>query len=275
MADGISRHADYPRFELGPTLTSEQVDFYTRWGFLHFRHFIEPDQVSTLINASRAVEQQWLARKTTKVNGVPIRYGQDLDGNTIVQRFAFANLFDQRLAAFLDDPRFRLLFPLIGRTDARIGANEKDGMVINHYVNAPGSRFSRLGWHTDGLRDIFLGTRLQPLLNVGVHLNTLAHNAGGLRLLPGTHRQSTRQLLFRKPYFLDHRPDPAEVAIVAEAGDLTVHDGRLWHRVARSDISGEVSRRRVLYVPLISGPYAPKNENSPTPIYQRLAWLSR
>ncbi|MGH8443914.1 MAG: phytanoyl-CoA dioxygenase family protein, partial [Solimonas sp.] len=98
---------------------------------------------------------------------------------------------------------------------------------------------------------------------------------GGLRLLPGTHRQGLWKMLFHKRYFLDHDTDPNEVAIVPAAGDLTVHDGRLWHRVAQSTVSGEASRRRVIYIPVISGKYAPKTEKSATPIYQRFASLSK
>jgi hypothetical protein len=48
-----------------------------------------------------------------------------------------------------------------------------------------------------------------------------------------------------------------------------VHDGRLWHRVAKAEIQGEESRRRVMYIPIIDGEYSPKHENSPTPFFQR------
>lgn len=268
-------NAPYKVFTLDDQLSEEQIAHFSEHGFLHFRNFISRQQVQALIDASREVEQAWLAAQVRKVNGIPIKYGQDLDGQPIVQRFAFANLHHPLLKEFLYEPRFRLLFPLVGSPDTRIGHHEKDGMVINHYVHAPGSAYSRLGWHTDGLRDIFLGSRLNPLLNVGVHLSDLGIEHGGLRLLPGTHRQGLRQMLFRKRYFFDHETDPQEIAIVPAAGDLTVHDGRLWHRVAQSTVSGEASRRRVIYIPIIAGKYAPKNENSPTPIYQRFAKLAK
>lgn len=266
---------EYPRFTLGETLTAEQIEHFRDFGFLHFRNFISPEQVRELVQASVEVQQQWLRDDVQKVNGVPIRYGRDLDGTPIVQRFAFANQYHPVLARFLEDPRFHLLFPLIGKPDARVGGNEKDGLVINHYVHTPGSVHSRLGWHTDGLRDIFLGSRLEPLLNVGVHLNDLGPEHGGLRLLPATHQQGVWSMLFRKRYFRDHEADPDEVAVIPAAGDLTVHDGRLWHRVAQSTIEGEPSRRRVMYIPVISGKYQPKHANSPTPLYQRLAAFAK
>ena len=264
---------DYPRFTLEERLTPEQNEFFDTYGFLHFRGFIDAAQVQALIQASLEVQAKLVEQKVEKVYGVPIKYGKDLDGRPIVQRFAFANLHSQVLAQFLTEPRFKTLFPLVGAPDTRVGADEKDGMVINHYVNGPDSAYSRLGWHTDGLRDIFLGSRLNPLLNVGVHLSTLGIEHGGLRIIPGTHRQKLTQFLFRKRYFLDHDADPEELAIVPTAGDLTVHDGRLWHRVAQSQVVGEASRRRVIYIPVISGKYAPKDGLSPTPLYQRFAGL--
>ena len=123
--------ADYPRFTLGAGLSTEQTAFFHQHGFLHFRGFIDAAKVQELIQASLQVQKQWVADKVEKVFGVPIKYGKDLDGQPLVQRFAFANLHSPVLGRFLDDPRFASLLPLIGATDARIGRDEKDGMVIN------------------------------------------------------------------------------------------------------------------------------------------------
>jgi ectoine hydroxylase-related dioxygenase (phytanoyl-CoA dioxygenase family) len=265
-------NTQYPRFTLSGTLTSEQHDFFEEHGFIHFKNFIDPATVQAIIDASEAVQHRWIAGNVTKVNGVPIKYGKDLNGNTIVQRFAFINQHAPLLADLLRDQRLSALLDLIG-PGARIGSHEKDGMVFNHYVNGPLSKFTKMGWHTDGLRDLFYGTRLNPMLNVGLHLSTQKAENGGLRIIPGTQRQNLFNFLFRKLYFLDHTSDPEEVAILPEAGDLTVHDGRLWHRVAQSQRSGEESRRRVIYIPIIAGKYEPKDESSPTLFYQRFAGL--
>jgi ectoine hydroxylase-related dioxygenase (phytanoyl-CoA dioxygenase family) len=262
----------YPTFTLSEQLTQDQLDFFNTHGFIHFKNFIKPETVSSIIDASKQVEQKWIQEDVKKINGVPIKYGKDLDGSAIVQRFAFINQQHQTLSGLLLDPRFNALLQLAG-DGARLGTEEKDGMVFNHYINGPESKFSKMGWHTDGLRDIFYGTKLNPMLNVGIHLSTLKPENGGLKIIPGTHKQSIYQMLFRKKYFLDNKPDAEEVSILPEAGDLTIHDGRLWHRVAESAIRGEESRRRVIYVPIIAGKYAPKNENSPTVFYQRFAGI--
>ncbi|ACU05328.1 phytanoyl-CoA dioxygenase family protein [Pedobacter heparinus] len=262
----------YIKFALGNTITTEQKYFFNKNGFIHFKNFIEPETVNDIINASLKVQKQWLEEQREKVNGIPIKYGKDLDGSPIVQRFAFVNQHHQLFAELAKDPRFEVLLDLIG-PGARLGTEEKDGMVLNHYVNGHESKFTQMGWHTDGLRDIFHGQKLNPMLNVGIHLSTLTPEQGGLRVLPGTHTQSLYQMLFRKKYFLDNKADANEMAITPQAGDLTIHDGRLWHRVAQSSVIGEESRRRVIYLPIIAGKYEPKHENSPTAFYQRFAGL--
>jgi phytanoyl-CoA hydroxylase len=263
----------YQRFTLSSELTAEQLEFFHRHGFLHFRAFASPAYVQQILHATEAVQRQWLAEGVQKVNGVPIKYGKDVDGAPIVQRFAFASHYSPVLAEFLQDPRFAALFSLLEAEGGRVGINEKDGLVVNHYVNVPGSEFSQMGWHTDSLRDVFYGKRIGPMLNVGFHLDGTPATNGGLRLLPGTHRQPLREMLFRKKYYKDVGPDPNELAVETEAGDLTVHDGRMWHRVAQSPLVGEASRRRVMYIPIVAGKYQPKHENSPTPFYLRFLHL--
>lgn len=261
---------EYPKFTLGESLTSQQIDFFNHNGFIHFKNFIKPETVQLITDASLEVQKKWIAADVKKINGVPIKYGKDINGDPIVQRFAFINQHHPILGEFLEDPRFKILLDLVG-PGARLGTTEKDGMVFNHYVNGPESKFSQMGWHVDGLRDIFHGAKLNPMLNVGIHLSNLKPENGGLRLIPGTHKQGLYNMLFRKRHFLDNNPDPEEVAVLPEAGDLTVHDGRLWHRVEKSSVVGESSRRRVIYVPIIAGKYAPKDANSPTAFYQRFA----
>jgi ectoine hydroxylase-related dioxygenase (phytanoyl-CoA dioxygenase family) len=262
---------DYKRFEYSNPLTREQLNFFDQYGFLHFKEFVSPQTVALFKEEMRSIEEQWVQQNVQKVNGVPIKYGMDIGGRKIVQRFAFSSQYSKVFAEFLRTAQFDALFPLLG-SDAenpRVGENERDGLVINHYINTKDSTFTKMGWHTDCLRDIFYGKKIQPMLNVGIHLTDAAPDQSGLRILPGTHKQNIFGLLFKKRYFMDHRPDKNEIGLKVKAGDLTIHDGRLWHRVAQSTLMDEKSRRQVMYVPIISGEYAIKNEQSPTLLYQR------
>ncbi len=260
----------YPVFTLGTELSAEQKEFFDQNGFIHFKRFISKDKVTQLLSEAEKIQADWVNRDLKMINGVPIKYGKDVDGKKIVQRFAFLNQQSPLFAEILKDDRLKALFQFIGQADCRIGDSEKDGLVFNHYINTDNSNYSQLGWHTDALRDIFQGQKVMPMLNVGIHLDNSTTDNGGLRIIPGTHNKGIGTLLFRKVYFISHKPDKKELGLNVEAGDLTVHDGRLWHRVARSPFVGEKSRRRVMYVPIITGKFIPRSENSKPLLYQRL-----
>ena len=265
---------NYPLFKLGERLTQEQKDFFEKYGFLHFKDFIDRATVGLVLRESEKIQDQWIREDVRSVNGVPIKYGTDIDGKRIVQRFAFANHFSPLLKDLLGDPRLKALFELIGSDDCRIGENEKDGLVFNHYVNTKESNFTQMGWHTDALRDIFYGNKIMPMLNVGIHLDNSSTENGGLRLLPGTHNKGMGTLLFKKLYFVSTKADKNEIGLNVEPGDLTVHDGRLWHRVAQSPYIGERSRRRVMYVPIVTGKFQPRTEQSKPLLYQRFMTMT-
>jgi hypothetical protein len=100
----------------------------------------------------------------------------------------------------------------------------------------------------------------KQMLNVGLHFDRCTKETGGLVLIPGTHKQSFMRMAFGKICY-DDRPDPRERDVETEPGDLTIHDGRLWHRVQRSPFFGEKSLRRSMYVPYLTDAYQPKDEN--------------
>jgi hypothetical protein len=258
-------------FTLEEAVTTEQIDYFNKYGILQFKNFIPQNTVRNFIQEIERVQHFLIQNEVKKVNGIPLKFGKDEWGNTIIQRLAFTSQYSKTLSDFLKDPRLQTLGKLLAPFDARIGEDEKDGLVVNHYENSSFSEYKQLGWHTDSPRDLFLGSRILPMLNVGLHLDNCPLDNGGLRVLPGTHTQGLFRLLFRKKYFIDNTPDKNEVGFNIEAGDLTVHDGRLWHRVQQSPYTGEKSRRRVMYIPIITGAYQPKHTNSPTPFYHRLA----
>jgi len=264
-----------PVFRLSEGVTETHLDYFRQHGIIQFKGFLDKNQLSVVHNELQQVQELLLRNNIQKVNGIPLKFGTDVDGSPLIQRIAFASHYSNALRELLKDKRLQTLTALLGPYSGRIGENEKDGLVVNHYVNTTESQFKQLGWHTDSPRDLFLGTRILPMLNVGIHLDDCPLDNGGLRVLPGTHEQGLLKLLFRKKYFIDNNPDKKEVGFDIAAGDLTVHDGRLWHRVQQSPYTGEKSRRRVMYIPIITGAYQPKTANSPTPFYHKLAHLKQ
>lgn len=262
-----------PGFYLHDEVTSEHSNYFHRYGIIQFKNFIARNTVKEFIGEIQSVENFLLKNNIQKINGVPLKFGKDVDGSNIIQRLAFTSQYSETLSNFLKDKRLQSLTRLLAPYEGRISENEKDGLVVNHYINTSESKFTQLGWHTDSPRDLFLGSRILPMLNVGLHLDDCPFDNGGLRVLAGTHNKGLFTLFFKKKYFVDNKPDANETGLDIEAGDLTIHDGRIWHRVQQSPHIGELSRRRVMYIPIITGAYKPRHANSPTALYHRIGQL--
>ena len=255
-----------PDFTVSNELTNEQSGFFDKNGVILFRNFLDKATVTDIIREIDRIDKEWIEEGRIKVNGTLLKFGIDEYGNKLIQRSCFLSLFSPLLHELLNDARLQALLPMLHPYEGRIAEDEKDGLVLNHYVRVPNGTFSKMGWHTDCPRDLFLGQRIMPMLNVGIHLDDCPYENGGLRVLPGTHKQNVLGLMFGKKYYT-HKTDKNETGFNINAGDLTVHDGRIWHRVEQSPNFGKKSRRRVLYIPIITGKYMPKNEKTRTALY--------
>ena len=260
----------YDKFILNGEPTQEQIASFDLNGFIHFKKFLDEKTIQTVIEALIVLQEKWVAENVKEVNGIPIRYGWDENNKPIIHRFAFTSLHSEVVHKLVNHPSIQSLRKLLRVKDARLGENEKDGVVVNQYLNSSQSKMKQMGWHTDSLRDIFYGKRVLPMLNIGINLTDSKKIHGGLRVLKGTHKQSLYQMIFRKPYYVNNDEDENEVAIETDAGDITVHHGHIWHRVATSEIRGSESRRITMYIPIVCGKYAPKDEHSATPLYHRM-----
>jgi len=260
----------YKKFQLGDQLTKEQLDFFNRYGFLHFPGVLSQEAVQSIIGSHIEAQRKLIAADAKDINGVPLFFGQDEKGNKMIHRFPFFSQHSKPMHEFVTSGKLKPLMKLLEGYTPRIVENEKDGVVFNQYYNANGSKFKKMGWHTDSIRDLFYDGKVLPMLNIGVYLDDSSEVNGGLRILPGTHNQRIFQLLFKKAYFLNTREDKNEALVAAKAGDVVVHHGHLWHRVGTSPHKGEKSRRRVMYVPVVCGKVVTKNKESKTPIYHRL-----
>lgn len=252
--------------------TDEQAAFLDEHGFIRFRQFATPDEIQMIRDELARIEAEWIADDRETVNGIPIKYGINENGQKFVNRFAFTSLFSDKMTEFFSQPKWQVVVGMCGQ-NYRIGLEEKDGVVVNHYRNLPSSNYRKLGWHTDALRDIFYGRLPQAMWNVGLYIDDSYIDKGALRLLPGTHRQNLAAMLFAKRHFVGHDDDPREYLVEADAGDLTLHDGRLWHRVGPPQLEGAASQRRTMYIPFLDGdePVEKKDENSKTPFYHRFS----
>lgn len=258
-----------PDFTLGESLTAEQQAFFDEHGFIRFRGVATSDECDQLCSALDALSSEWVETERESVLGIPLQWGYRPDGSKYVQRYAYSSHYSSRVREFCTSSRFEPVRRLCG-AEARLAQTEKDGVVVNDFINDDGSTWKKLGWHTDGLRDLFYLTMPEPMLNVGLYLDDCPQEKGGVRLIPGTHTQGFFSMAFGKAYFMDHRPDAREVALTARRGDLTIHDGRLWHRSEQSTLTGPESRRRTMYMAFVDGPERHRTEDSSAPFYHKV-----
>lgn len=258
------------RFQLRAALTPIQLAFLDHHGFAVFDRVASKAEVNTILAELEDVGDRLIVDGVQKVRGVPVWHGIGPDNKPMLERMGFSSVHSPYLSAFVQHRRFEPVRRLIGE-DARIGHEEKDGVVFNRYVSGIGSLRPTIGWHTDALRDVFYNRRMPgPMLNVGLHLDRVRPGDGGLYLIPGTHTQSALSTLFRKIHFVSGKPDRNEIHVETWPGDLTVHDGRMWHRVQAPTQPGWVGMRRNIFVPYVCDDYQPKSEDSKTPLYQRI-----
>lgn len=268
---------DFPiahKFIFNGSILPEQKVFYNKYGFIHFKGALNVSELSLVNTILSGIYSRVLKENPYAVNGIPVRYGKDEHEQTIVQRLPFVSAYSKNIEQILLNKNIAGLDGFIDRSDSRLGFNEMDGLVANYFINTPGSNYRQMGWHIDGLRDVLLMRPLLPMINIGIYLDDSGSANGGLRVLPGTHKAGLKSMLFRKLPLLDKRKDKHEFLVEAEKGDMVLHDGRLWHRVACAPHTGSMSRRRILYVPLICGKKVIRYPDSRTPFYQKLNRLA-
>jgi ectoine hydroxylase-related dioxygenase (phytanoyl-CoA dioxygenase family) len=258
------------KFTLTNKVEQEHIDFYNHFGFIHYKNFITAEHVAKIWQSIEAAHDKLIADKTELINGIPIKFGYDENGKEIIHRLPFSNIVANEVQKLYEDARFEMLKKFIPNHESRFGFKEKDGVVTNYYINTPKSNFKQMGWHTDVTRDVAMGKKVLPMINVGIYLDASTDENGGLRILPCSQHQNLISMLFKKVQFVNTNQDPNEILLQASAGDLALHDGRMWHRVGKSEHMGAKSRRRVMYIPLICGDVEERNHNSKTPFYHKL-----
>ena len=95
-------------------ISFEHIEFFRKNGYLHFKNFISKDQVNIFLAELKSVSDHIFTNNIKKVNGVPLKFGIDANGDKVIQRLAFATKYSDVLSEFLKDKRFESLFDLLG-----------------------------------------------------------------------------------------------------------------------------------------------------------------
>ena len=103
-------------FELGPSLTEAQTDFLDTYGFVHFRGVASHDEVARLTEEHERICDGHVAEGRKSVYGVPIFYGRDEAGDTLLNRSPFSSVYSEVIRDFVRDERFEPIRRLNGLT---------------------------------------------------------------------------------------------------------------------------------------------------------------
>jgi hypothetical protein len=238
-------------------------------GWVRLPGVVSPPELAAVCADLDQVTANFLYEGRDKVLGLPILTAELGDGRSVISRLGYASYYVPRVRELVHDQRFdgvrRLIAP-----NAVLAERCRMGVIYNDLRGAPGAS-SQMGWHTDGHKLLIRGRWPIQNLQVCLHLDDAPQELGGVRVLPGTHTQGLWGLLFRKLLFVDKRPDPAEVALSANAGDVTIYDGRLWHRTDPGSVVG--SRRRQLWLKYLQVAEPDRNENSSASLFLKAQGL--
>src|SRR5215475_10020079 len=108
-----------PVFTLGEKLTDEQLEYFDKHGAIVFRNFVSREQAKLFLSEAHKIEAQWISEGKEKVNGTPLKFGKDENGNTTIQRLCFLSQYSPVLHELLQDTRLSLLTGLLRPYEGR------------------------------------------------------------------------------------------------------------------------------------------------------------
>ncbi len=253
---------------MGRSLSDADRAHLAQHGWLRVRGVLDAAEIAALRQALDAAVQGLRDEGRETVLGLPLLF-TDLGGERTIGRLAYASHYVPLVAELVHDQRFDPLRRLVA-PEAVLAERCRMGVIFNDLRGIPGGT-SHMGWHTDGHKQLFRGRWPVQNLQMCLHLDDAPAALGGVRVLPGTHTQGLWGLLFGKLLFVDKRPDRREVALEAGAGDVTIYDGRLWHRTDPGSVTG--SRRRQLWLKYLAAPEPDRTEQSPASLFLKAQGL--
>ncbi|MCH5600832.1 hypothetical protein [Niabella ginsengisoli] len=118
------------QFHFYDEITSMHTDHLNTHGILHFKQFVSSHTVRQLLYETKSVENFLLNKGASFVNGIPLKFGTDVNGTPLIQRIAFASQYSSILRDFLKSDRIQQLVKLLLPFDGRIGETEKDVFLL-------------------------------------------------------------------------------------------------------------------------------------------------
>jgi hypothetical protein len=157
-------------------------------------------------------------------------------GDQVVTRINYLDRWSEAIKAACWDERVQRLGRLLG-SQFRVCDDRLDGPMAFIKNSGVASGLGNLEWHQD---DGLGGHPVMcPLMQVGIQLDAANAENGQVWLLAGSHRHS------KHPLAWGEEGDNPVVQLVTEPGDVTVHNGDIYHTTPPP--TGHRAGRRVLY----------------------------
>jgi ectoine hydroxylase-related dioxygenase (phytanoyl-CoA dioxygenase family) len=234
LEDEAGRDLDLTRSFTLDEPVDEIRDFLHRVGFVHLRDVLDPDEIAALrADVTAALGR---ARPDDRKS-----WWTTVGEREVCNRVNYLNDDSARIAALGADPRF-LRIAALGGNDLRDAHDRLDGNGV--VIKVPGAigGLADLPWH----RDCGMGGHPVkcPMLNVGIQLDAATRGSGQLRMIPGSHRGTSRL-----PSAREAEAHPV-VALSTDPGDVTVHFGHTVHAAPPPE-DPRASGRRALYLSFV------------------------
>jgi hypothetical protein len=234
LRDDAGREMDLTRSFTLDEPGEEIRDFLHQVGFVHLRGVLDTAEIAALTADVTAALGR--ARPDDRKS-----WWTTVDGREVCNRVNYLNDGSDRIAALGADPRF-LGIAALGGNDLRDAHDRLDGNGV--VIKVPGSSggLADLPWH----RDCGMGGHPVkcPMLNVGIQLDAATPECGQLRMIPGSHRGTSRLPSAREA------EAHSVVALTTDPGDVTVHFGHTLHAAPPPE-DPRASGRRALYLSFV------------------------
>jgi hypothetical protein len=208
----------------------ELRDFLERTGFLHLRGVFAEAEIEAL---SQELER---VRRALEPGTGDCWWSTNRSGEQVVTRINYLDRWSPPIKEMGFDARVQRLGKLLGE-DFRVCDDRLDGPMAFVKNSDIDQGLGDLGWHQD---DGLGGHPVMcPLMQVGIQLDEANPENGQLWVLAGSHRHSNHPMSWG-----DEEGQPV-VRFVTEPGDVTVHNGDIFHTTPPP--TGDCAGRRVLY----------------------------
>ncbi|HEY9261953.1 MAG TPA: hypothetical protein VIP81_28520, partial [Chitinophaga sp.] len=86
-----------PLFRLDEGITAAHLAYFQKYGIIQFKNFLDKSALTHIHTEVQQVQELLLRNNIQKVNGIPLKFGTDVDGSPLIQRIAFASHYSNTL----------------------------------------------------------------------------------------------------------------------------------------------------------------------------------